>query len=95
MSSNKTLKKELVLRNENGLHVRPASVFVQLAMTFDSEIQVINLSTRQSSDGKSVMGMLMLAAPKGTKLLVEVCGADCEQAMAALEDLVNRGFDED
>ena len=95
MSANKSLKKELVLQNTNGLHVRPASLFVQTALTFESEIAVTNMSSRQCSDGKSVMGMLMLAAPKGTTLQIEITGADCETAMAALEELITRGFDED
>lgn len=95
MSANKSLKKELVLQNTNGLHVRPASLFVQTALTFESEIAVTNMSSRQCSDGKSVMGMLMLAAPKGTTLQIEITGADCEAAMAALEELITRGFDED
>lgn len=94
MSSN-FLKKELVLQNTNGLHVRPASIFVQTALGFESDIMVKNMSSQQSSDGKSVMGMLMLAAPKGTSLLIEISGADCEAAMAALEELINRGFDEE
>lgn len=95
MSANKSLKKELVLQNTNGLHVRPASIFVQTALTFESEIAVKNMSSQQCTDGKSVMGMLMLAAPKGTTLQIEITGADCEAAMAALEELINRGFDED
>ena len=95
MSANKSLKKELVLQNTNGLHVRPASIFVQTALTFESEIAVTNMSSRQCSDGKSVMGMLMLAAPKGTTLQIEITGADCEAAMAALEELITCGFDED
>ena len=95
MSANKSLKKELVLQNTNGLHVRPASIFVQTALTFESEIAVTNMSSQQCSDGKSVMGMLMLAAPKGTTLQIEITGADCEAAMAALEELITRGFDED
>ncbi len=95
MSANKSLKKELVLQNTNGLHVRPASLFVQTALTFESEIAVTNMSSRQCSDGKSVMGMLMLAAPKGTTLQIEITGADCEAAMAALEELITCGFDED
>ena len=95
MSSNNSLKKELVLQNTNGLHVRPASIFVQTALTFESDINVRNMSSNQCADGKSVMGMLMLAAPKGTTLRIEISGADCEAAMAALEELINRGFDEE
>lgn len=89
------MRKELILQNANGLHVRPASIFVQTALTFESDITVQNMSSQQSSDGKSVMGMLMLAAPKGTTLRIEISGTDCEAAMAALEELINRGFDEE
>lgn len=95
MSGNNTLIREFTLRNSNGMHVRPASLFVQTAMQFESEIQVENLDTAASSDGKSVMGMLMLAAPVGTRLKVSVAGCDCQEAMLALEELVNRGFDEE
>ncbi len=95
MNSNNSLKKELVLQNTNGLHVRPASIFVQTALAFESDIAVVNMSNGQSSDGKSVMGMLMLAAPKGTTLQIKAKGEDCRAAMAALEDLINRGFDEE
>lgn len=95
MSGNNTLIKEFTLRNSNGMHVRPASMFVQTAMRFESEIQVENLDTATSSDGKSVMGMLMLSAPAGTRLKVSVAGCDSQEAMLALEELVNRGFDEE
>lgn len=90
-----TVTRELVLSNTNGLHVRPASLFVQTAMQYASDVQVENVETAHCSDGKSVMGMLMLSAPKGSHLRIAVTGDDCEEAMAALEDLVNRGFDED
>lgn len=91
----KFAEKELELSNANGLHVRPASLFVQTAMQFASDIDVVNLESSQHADGKSVMGMLMLSAPKGTRLRVTCRGNDCKEAVAALEDLVNRGFDED
>lgn len=90
-----TVTKELVLSNTHGLHVRPASLFVQTAMRYTSKVRVENVETAHTSDGKSVMGMLMLSAPKGARLRIAVTGADCEKAMDALEDLVNRGFDED
>lgn len=95
MSGSNTLVREFTIRNSNGMHIRPASLFVQTAMRFQSDIQVENLDTEASSDGKSVMGMLMLAAPVGTRLKVVVAGNDCQEAMLALEDLVNRGFDEE
>ncbi len=86
---------QFCLMNTNGLHVRPASLFVETAMKFTSEVQVINMDSGCDSDGKSVIGMLMLSAPKGTNLKVVVRGDDCETAMNALKELVDRGFDEE
>ncbi len=90
-----SLTKEFTLNNSNGLHIRPVSLFVQTAMQFVSEIQVENLDSRQQSDGKSFMGMLTLAAPKGTRLKVTITGNDFKEAMSALEDMISRGFDEE
>jgi len=91
----KALTKEIVISNTNGLHIRPATLFVQEAMRFSSDVEVENLETSQKSDGKSVMGMLMLAAPKGTALRLAITGADAPSAMDSLINLISRGFDED
>ncbi len=93
--SKKTQTKEFTLENRNGLHVRTCALFAQTAMQFVSEITVLNQTNGQESDGKSVMGMLMLAAPKGTGIRLTVSGDDAPAAMSALEDLIARGFDED
>lgn len=70
-----------MIGNTNGLHIRPATLFVQQALQFVSDIDVENVATAQHSDGKSVMGMLMLAAPKGTVLRLAITGEDCRSAM--------------
>ena len=88
------ISKEFVVCNPLGIHARPASAFVQAAGGFESEIIVTNLDSGHIADGKSVMSMLMLAAPKGTRLRVEINGRDAEDAMKVLSALIERGFDE-
>lgn len=87
--------EEFVLSNPYGLHARPATVFVQKAMEFQSDVQVCNLSTNMTADGKSVLSMLMLAAPVGTRIRITVDGQDAGPAMDSLRDLVLRGFDDE
>jgi phosphocarrier protein HPr len=83
----------LEIKNGDGLHMRPAMQFVDLASQFDCEITVSNGKT--DADGKSIMQMSMLAATCGTRLQVTAEGPDAEQALAALRDLVEvRLFDE-
>ncbi len=83
------------IRNSCGLHARPASLFVQAAVTYESEISVRNETTGDKVDGKSVMGLLMLAAPRGTRLTITASGNDAERALEALGALILKGFDEE
>lgn len=87
--------EEFVLSNPYGLHARPATVFVQKAMEFQSDVQVCNLANDMTADGKSVLSMLMLAAPMGTRIRITVNGEDASLAMHSLRDLVLRGFDDE
>jgi len=87
------LKEEvLTLRNRLGLHARAAAKFVHAAANFESKITI----TRDGDevDGKSILGLLLLAAGKGTPLLVRTEGPDEDRALAALRDLIDRKFDE-
>ncbi|MFA5554784.1 MAG: HPr family phosphocarrier protein [Phycisphaerae bacterium] len=77
---------ELEIKNADGLHMRPAMQFVDVASKFDSEIAVSNDQT--SVDGKSIMQMSMLAATCGTRLKVKAAGKDARQAVEALQELV-------
>ena len=86
--------EHFVINNEKGLHARPAALFVQAASGFSSSVDVMNEDTKTSADGKSVMSMLMLAAPQGTRLRLTITGDDAEKAMETLGSLINRGFDE-
>ena len=89
-----SIRKDFVVGNPLGIHARPASVFVQTAADFHAEVSVTNLDSGHTADGKSVMSMLMLAAPQGTRIRVEVTGQDASAAMDALSKLIEGGFDE-
>jgi phosphocarrier protein len=87
------VRRELTISNALGLHARPAAMFVQLASKFSSEITVERGSERVN--GKSIMGIMMLAAGKGLKITVTAEGADAAEAVSALEELVNSKFGEE
>lgn len=82
----------LTLRNRLGLHARAAAKFVHAAANFESKITITK--DGDEVDGKSILGLLLLAAGKGTPLVVRADGTDEEQALAALRALVERKFDE-
>ena len=81
--------------NERGFHARPASLFVQSASEFASAVEVKNLSSGITADGKSLMSLLVLAANKGTFLEITASGPDAETAVNTLGKLITGGFDED
>lgn len=87
------VRRELTISNALGLHARPAAMFVQLASKFSSEITVERGGERVN--GKSIMGIMMLAAGKGLKITVTAEGADAAEAVSALEELVNSKFGEE
>lgn len=86
------LKRNIVIINKLGLHARAAAKFVTLAAQFQSDIRV--LRDGRQVNGKSIMGVMMLAAARGTELELSANGADAEQALAQLEALILRRFDE-
>ena len=85
--------KAFTIRNKFGLHARAAAQFVQLANKFDSEIFVDK--NGQEVNGKSIMGILMLAASQGVEITVRAQGEDREAAVSALGELVDNGFGEE
>ncbi len=87
------IKKELEIVNRLGLHARAAAKFVTCAGGFQSHVQVEREGRRVN--GKSIMGVMMLAAANGTSILVETEGPDEAEALAALEALVAERFGED
>lgn len=84
---------EVTVRNEPGLHTRPASMFASLAARFRSKITLTDRSA-QVVDAKSIMGILMLAAITGTRLTIGADGEDESEAVRALARLIDSGFDD-
>jgi phosphocarrier protein HPr len=84
--------RELVVLNKLGIHARPAAMFVKVANRFTSNILVDK--DGEQINGKSIMGLMMLAAGPGTKLTISCEGEDCQAAMDAIEELIKRKFDE-
>jgi len=82
----------LEIRNSQGLHVRPASELAKLAQRFASAIHLH--ADGERVDAKSIMGLMTLGLPQGSPIQVTVDGSDESQAIAAVADLINRGFDE-
>jgi phosphocarrier protein len=87
------MTKELFVSNKLGIHARPAAMFVKVANRFSCNIFVEK--DGETVNGKSIMGIMMLAAGPGSKLKVTADGHDASQALTELETLVNRKFDED
>jgi phosphocarrier protein HPr len=87
------IEKQITIINRLGLHARPAAMFVRIASRYRCEIWVEKEG--EQINGKSIMGLMMLAAGQGSKLLVRCEGADADKAMEELEDLINRRFNED
>ena len=87
------VERSVTIRNTLGLHARPAALFVQAAARFASRITVSN--NDEEVDGKSIMGVLMLAAGKGSIVTIRAEGEDSEDAVNTLVALVETGFDEE
>ena len=87
------LTRELTIANKLGIHARPAALFVKTANRFACEIFVEK--DGEKINGKSIMGLMMLAAGPGSKVTLHVKGADANAALSELEELVKRKFDEE
>ena len=85
-----TYETTVEIKNPEGLHMRPAMLFVDLANTFESEITVSNGEV--SVDAKSIMQMTMLAATHGTRLKIRAEGPDAQKAVDSLGELVENQF---
>ena len=88
-----SVSRKVVVQNQLGLHARPASMFVKKATRFESEIFVEK--DGEEVNGKSIMGLMMLAAGPGTTLTVTAEGSDATKAVDELEELINRNFEEE
>jgi len=89
---NEAVIRELIISNQSGMHARPAAAFVKMANKFKAEITVTK--DGDSVNGKSIMGLMTLAAAKGTRLVIETSGDDAESAADAIQSLIEGKFGE-
>src|SRR5438045_7489267 len=87
------IEKDLPITNRLGRHARPAAMFVRIASRHRSEIW--GSKEGEEVNGKSIMGLMMLAAGQGSKLRIRCDGPDAEKAMEELQELINARFNED
>ena len=87
------LKKDFLIINKLGLHARASALFVKTASRFDAEVRLSKEGVEVN--GKSIMGIMMLAASKGTTVSLTVEGADEAEALQAIGDLITNGFGEE
>lgn len=92
-AESQSITREMVVNNKLGIHARPAAMFVKTANRFDCDIFVEKDGERVN--GKSIMGLMMLAAGPGSRLKVQADGEDAALALGELEGLLERRFDED
>jgi len=87
------IEKEIPVVNRLGLHARPAAMFVRIASRYRCEVWVAKEG--EEVNGKSIMGLMMLAAGQGSKLRLRCEGPDADKAVAELEELINARFHEE
>src|SRR5205823_9470291 len=87
------VEKEIPIVNRLGLHARPAAMFVRIASRYRAEVWVAKES--EEVNGKSIMGLMMLAAGQGSKLRIRCEGPDAAKALQELEELIKARFNED
>ncbi|WP_193337302.1 HPr family phosphocarrier protein [Devosia beringensis] len=93
MDASRAVAQQLTIVNRKGLHARASARFVRTAECFDAAVSVIKDGT--SVNGNSIMGLMMLGAGPGSTILVQASGKQAREALEAIVELVNNGFDED
>lgn len=88
-------QRNVTISNRLGLHARAAARLVRRAAQFTSRVELVREDTEQVADGKSILGVLLLAAPSGTRLLIRAEGADEDRAADSLAELVEEKFGEE
>ena len=89
----RAVAQQLTIVNRKGLHARASARFVRTAECFDADIKVVR--DGQAVNGNSIMGLMMLGAGPGSTILVQASGKQAREALEAIVELVNNGFDED
>jgi phosphocarrier protein HPr len=87
------IEREVAIKNRLGLHARAAAKFVQTASRFKSSVKI--RKNGEEVDGKSILGILLLAASQGTRIVLTINGEDEAAAFDAVQDLIARSFDEE
>ena len=87
------ISRELVVANKMGIHARPAAMFVKVASKFDADVFVEKDGERVN--GKSIMGIMMLAAEPGSEIILIIEGSDEQNAFEALSELIDNKFYEE
>ncbi len=90
--SPEVLEQKFTINNKLGLHARPAALFVQTVSKFESDISI--QKGKLKVNGKSIMGVMMLAAAQGSSVLVRISGHDARKAMMAISKLFQNNFNE-
>jgi phosphotransferase system HPr (HPr) family protein len=88
--SNSPIKRVVVVPNKQGMHARPAEMFVRRAQQFQSKIEIVRDGYR--IEAKSIMNLLTLGAAQGTELTLEADGSDAQEAVDALAEVVEKDF---
>jgi len=89
------IQRTVLIENELGLHARAAAKFVKLASEFEAEVKLCRLGNDESIDGKSILGILLMAAAKGTRFQITFEGSDEERAAEEIVRLVEGKFGEE
>jgi phosphotransferase system HPr (HPr) family protein len=88
-------ERSVTISNRLGLHARAAARLIRRASQFNSSVQLLREDTGETADGKSILSVLLLAAPRGTSLIIKTEGDDEERAIDALVELVEQKFGEE
>jgi phosphocarrier protein HPr len=88
--SNSPVKRVVVVPNKQGMHARPAEMFVRRAQQFQSKIEIVHDGYRV--EAKSIMNLLTLGATQGTELVIEAEGSDAQEAVDALAEVIEKRF---
>jgi len=86
------MKKKVIIQTETGIHARPASMIVEEASSYDSDIELIKEG--QAVNAKSIMGIMGLGIKQSTEIIVKASGSDEEEAVQAIVELIESGFGE-
>ena len=92
VTKKKSLERKFVIKNKLGLHARPAALLVQTANRFKCEVEI--QKGREKVNGKSIMGIMTLAAGMGTPITIRMSGEDAAEAMEAIAKLITDNFGE-